>query len=209
MVNLANATSITLQSGGTIDGVNAYLYQVAISLGTGETISDASLTFNDITLTTSSPVNTVGASLIDLNHATTTYSDNDGSGNYFASSTFRDKFTPHLASSAVHSLGSQSFTDPYQQWPNGHYVWVYDTQSWTWSITGATLSALNADLTSFGKFDIGVDPDCIYDVGSITLNYTVEDPNPPQSVPDGGTTASLLGMGLLGLAALRRKLAAS
>jgi hypothetical protein len=209
VASLAQATSITLLQGGSLDGANAYVYQIlasSLGLGSGQSLTAASVTFNNISLTTSSPVNTFGASLIDANKANTTYNDNDHSGRYFTTSTFLNSFNPDLTSSAVHDLGTKTFNDPHWNWSTWSYD--YDTQTWTWDITGSALTALNADLTgSLHGADIGVDPDCVYTVGSIMFNYTAGGGSPPQSAPDGGMTAGLLGMGLVGLATLRRKLA--
>ena len=91
IVSLAQATSITntLNSGTSLSGNNAYLYQVSpISLSTGQSINSATLSFNNI----------VGANgyviysdLIKLNNSTTTPSDSDIPGDYFQSSTTYNK----------------------------------------------------------------------------------------------------------------------
>jgi len=54
----------------------------------------------------------------------------------------------------------------------------------------------------YGDFGIAFDPDCHYFNDGVTLTITTGRRN----VPDGGSTAVLAGVGLLSMAALRRKL---
>ena len=52
IASLAQATSVTLDSGTALNGTYAYLYNVnSISLPSGYSIGDATLSFNSITLT--------------------------------------------------------------------------------------------------------------------------------------------------------------
>ena len=113
------------------------------------------------------------------------------------------------------NLGVQNFTAP--QTTSGHWVFsnwhwtyvpgttVYDTESWTFTFTGSLLTTLQNDMQTLGGFDIGIDPDCHYDVGSIVLDYKVTN----RSVPDAASTLTLLGAGLPGLALINRKLCVS
>jgi hypothetical protein len=59
-----------------------------------------------------------------------------------------------------------------------------------------TLTAYAVD----GHFAIGIDPDCHYTDSSIVLSITYS----PQSAPDAGSTAMLLGIALPILALFRR-----
>jgi hypothetical protein len=197
IATFAQATDITLVSGGSIDGVNAYQYLInSISLSPGETIDSASLVFTDITLTSTDAKDTISADLINLQNSSTTFNDNDHSGDYFANK---------YGSPAI-NLGTQNFAAPVLHYKSTypHYYYTYDTESWSFDITDTALVNLNADVLA-GGFDIGIDPDCHYTVGSIVFSYTTSTPQ-IHNAPDTGMTAGLLGMSFLGLLAFRRKL---
>jgi hypothetical protein len=191
VLNLAHANTIgapvTLTSpisgSDALNGNLAYEWGISIPLSAGQTIASATLSFNYIKLTVSGSGNDIHASLINRNdlgvNGVTTFTDNDNTGDYFST------FTGYTA------LGTKAFS------------YVGQTQSWSYVFTPAELTKLNTYALD-GKFDIGIDPDCHYNVGSITFTYTV---STPVSVPDTATTAGLLGMSFLGLLAFRRKLA--
>lgn len=220
IMNFAQADSITLvgTSGSPvldasqITGPNAYLFQfTAASLGltTGETISDVQLVFTDVELTSSDAKNTVSADVIDANIAPpkgNAYTDNDVAGDYFK--TPGDAFTTAHPSVTVNNLGTENFNAPTPIYGTGKYKYTiigynYDTESWSYNLNS---TELNNDLNALLGFDIGIDPDCIYDVGSIVLKYDITAPKTVPA-PDVTTTAGLLGMSLMGLLFLRRKLA--
>jgi hypothetical protein len=183
IASLAQANSVTLDSGTALNGTYAYLYNVnSISLPSGYSISDATLSFNSITLT-STATGVISSDLINLNNVSAQKTDNDASGDYFQSNTPNSKF---------YSLGTKSLTKN-------------NTQSWSYVFTDTELGLLNNDVTSLGGFDIGIDPDCNFSVGSIVFSYDIIKKN--TSVPDQAMTAGLLGMSFLGLLAFRRKLA--
>ena len=194
IANLALANSVSLPTGSSISGNNAYLYKVTaadLGLTSGESISDVSLNFNSILLTTYGQ-NTFHADLINAGYSSHTYSDSDNSSDYFTTSSFTGS---HPAS--LDPIGERTDLT--------HGV----SKTWSWDNTDITgystfLTDLNYDLANYGAFDIGIDPDCNYNVGSITFTYTV---STPVSVPDTATTAGLLGMSFLGLLVFRRKLA--
>lgn len=182
---IAGATTISAPSVLTgkdaLAGQDAYAW--GLSVGAGQTITSASLVFNNITLTAA---NSSGKGVLYsdlLNSSLTgvhTYTDNDATGDYF---------TGHYTGANIVSLGSKMFNA------------VGTTLSWTVTFNSAQLAALNL-FAADGTFDLGFDPDCHYDVGSICFNYTVK-----QSVPDVDVTAYVLGLALLGLEVSRRKFA--
>ena len=182
IASLAQATSVTLDSGTALNGTYAYLYQVPISLSSGYSISDATLSFNSIG---GANGYVIYSDLIKLDNSTTTPSDGDASGDYFQNtSPYKGNLDP---------LGTKNFTST-------------TAQSWSYNFTSAELADLNATLTSYGGFDIGIDPDCTFSVCSIVFSYDIIKTN-GGSVPDQAMTAGLLGMSFLGLLAFRRKLA--
>ena len=185
--------AITINTGTTINapaalvgvnalnGANAYSWAIAPTVASGATIDSATINFNNITLTVgnSSGTGFLYTDLLKLGGSgVTTYTDNDAAGDYFAG-----KFSNV-------SLGSQFFSS------------VGTTLSWSYVFTGAQLSSLN-NFFSNGGFSLGFDPDCHYTVGGLSFSYTTKS----NSVPDGATTAWLLGAGLLGMEVFRRKLA--
>jgi hypothetical protein len=183
---LANAITVSAPSSLTgvnaLSGESAYSWGIPISLAPGQSISAASLVFNNVTLTAA---NSSGHGILysDLLKSTLTgvhtYTDNDASGDYF---------TGAYAAANIASLGSEYFAH------------VGTTLSWTVTFSSTQLAALNQFLVN-GIFDLGFDPDCHYTVGSICLNYTTT----PVSTPDTATTVYLLGLGLLTLEVARRK----
>jgi len=183
---LANAITVNAPSSLTgvnaLSGESAYAWGIPISLASGQSISAASLVFNNVTLTAA---NSSGHGLLysDLLKSSLTgvhtYTDNDASGDYF---------TGAYSSANLVSLGSKYFAS------------VGTTLSWTVTFNSAQLQALNQFLVN-GIFDLGFDPDCHYTVGSICFNYTTT----PVSTPDTATTVYLLGLGLLAVEVARRK----
>jgi hypothetical protein len=200
--HLMQADTITLDSNdNNFSGDNAYQYLLNISIPAGEEFTSASLNFANVTLTVNDAKNTVNASLINGDHASHVYGDNDQSGNYFSQK---------YGAQAV-SLGEEDFNSP--TYVKGYYTgsgrkrvyhpgyYIYDTESWSDIFTPNELADLDADN---GVFDIGIDPDCRYTVGSITFTYTLG-PTPHVSVPDSAMTGGLLALSFSGLLLLRRK----
>jgi hypothetical protein len=192
-LNLAQATSITILSAGSvISGPYSYLYNESVSpLTAGSTISGATLSFSDIELTASGPANipnTLFYDLINGDFATKTISSGETKTDFFQNN------SPYKGISDA--LGSQTLS-------------LYNTVTWTYTFTGQALTDLQNDIAN-GVFDIGLDPNCTYDIkGSVCLNYTVTPPPTGKNVsaPDATTTAGLLGISFLSLIGLRRKFA--
>jgi hypothetical protein len=212
MMNLAQANTISgpititssISGVGAMDGNYAYEWGISIPLSAGQTIASATLSFNGIVLTAAGTGGSnIKASLLNLNNAgTTAWTDNDASSDYFNTTTFKGSSTSN--GDYKNKFGSKP--------PTGYYTTLGTSQTFglnqpgaNWSIvfSSAQLSKLNTDDLD-GKFDIGIDPDCHFNVGSIKFTYTL---STPVSVPDTAATAGLLGVGILSLLALRRKLA--
>ena len=172
------AQAITLTSNSILTGGNAYEYLV--SLTAGQNITSATLTFNNVKLTATG-WNTFSYDIINRQDASAAISaDADGQGDYFTS------HSPY--STTAYQLGSKTFV-------------LNEVWNFTYTFTGAALTKLNT-YAADGYLDFGFDPDCTYTVGSIAFNYQ----STPTSAPDAVTTFGLLGMNLLGLFAIRRKL---
>lgn len=183
---IASAVTITspIQGTGALDGNSAYAWGLSISLAPGQSVTTASLSFTDVKLTAA---NSSGKGILYsdlLNSSLTgvhTYTDNDAAGDYFAG---------HYTSANLVALGSKVFGS------------VGTMLSWTYTFNTTELAALNSFLAD-GKFDLGFDPDCHYNVGCISFCYTTT----PVSTPDTTVTVYVLGLALLGLEVTRRKLA--
>lgn len=83
------------------------------------------------------------------------------------------------------------------------------TFDFVYNFTGTNISLLTSylvDATANGKsaFGLGFDPDCHYYNDGIQLDITTA----PKNVPDNGLTLCLLGLGLISLAAVRRRIQA-
>jgi hypothetical protein len=178
-LSFAQATSITLTT-ADLHGQNAYEYLV--SLAPDQTIDTASLVFN--LKLTATGYNTFSYDIINRNDASAIISsENDQPGDYFTS------HSPY--STTAVQLGTKTF-------PYLNYVWSYTYDF----LAQGTLNTLNS-YAADGSFDFGFDPDCTYS-GSVTFNYTTIT-NRITTVPDSVPTFGLLGISMLGLAALRRK----
>jgi hypothetical protein len=189
---LLRATTINAPSSlvGTdsLQGDDAYSWGISIAVPTGETITSAEVSFTGITLTASG--NSAGTGIIytDLldsqNTGVTTKVDNDAPGDYWAT---------QYSGSSITSLGSELFAR------------VGTTLNWNYILSTSELTALNSYLAG-GIFNLGIDPDCHYNVGGISFTYTLGSVPPPSTtVPDGAMTAFLLVISLAGLEIFRRQ----
>jgi hypothetical protein len=195
LVTEARAASINAPSGmlgnGALNGTYAYTWTVASgALVSGQTVDSASITFTSIMLTSTSS----GYLYFDLGRVFTgmvagpstlptpgnygTYTDNDASGDAFKGN----------APGNADQLGSQ---------PLAKNV----ATSWTYTFTSADLTALNR-YAGLGSWGFLIDPDCSFNVGGITFNYTTT----TNCTPDGGTTAMLLGAAMMGLGWAKRRI---
>jgi hypothetical protein len=165
-----------------MNGNYYYEWGISWSLPAGDQITSATLTYNNIQLTSFGKNNPGLLWTHLLNSATagvTTETDNDkGSDAFGVSVTGKNLF-----------LGKQTFPT------------LNQTRSFSYNLDLTTLSSYLAD----GKFGIGIDPDCVFKDSSIVLciNYG---PTGGQSVPDGGATAILFGATMVGLGWISRKM---
>jgi len=196
--NFAHATSIGAPSGligtGALNGNYAYLWSVPLSAP--QNITAASITFTGIKETLPGNGNSisvdfgtfVGIGTVPTpgNYSGTSISDGDAAGDAFQANVNSGK--------AVH-LGTELFPS------------LNVAHTWTYVFSAAQLITLNTYIAA-GNWGFEIDPDCHFDVpaGGIRFDYTSQTITNNTSVPDSGTTLVMLGAGLLGLAALRRKL---
>jgi hypothetical protein len=182
---LLRATTITAPSSLLpLNGANAYSWGISIPVPAGQAVTSAQINFTGITLTGSSTGS--GYLYTSLLNSQTTgvtkMSDGDAAGNYWAT---------QFSGANITSIGTQFFAK------------VGTALTWSYVLNASQLAALNSYLTS-GSFNIGLDPDCNYNTGSISFTYTVGPPEPP-SVPDAALTAFLMVIGLAGLELFRRQ----
>jgi hypothetical protein len=201
ITSVAFATSISAPSGmigtGKLNGSYAYTWTVASGpLVSGETVDSASLVFSNIKLTSSGSGNNISYDLgrvfsgLIAKPSTLptpgnfgTYTDNDASG---------DAFAQNIVNGNAKNLGNKALT-------------LNVLTSWTYTFDTSALTALNS-YASQGSWGFLIDPDCLFNVGGITFNYTTAGSG--GSVPDGGITAMLLGAAMLGLGWAKRRVSA-
>jgi hypothetical protein len=193
-LSLAKADSINinapLSGTGTLNGTYAYLWSVPLNTD----VTSASITFtaivetlkgngNDISVDVGSFIGmAVGQSSAPTAGNVGTITDNDAWGDAFYKNTIGSNPT------ATH-LGTQGFPS------------LNVSETFTYNIDPATLNAyINA-----GNWGFEIDPDCHFNVGSITFSYTTATVTNKTSVPDNAATVALLGLSFLGLLAVRRK----
>jgi hypothetical protein len=194
IVSLAKATPIPQLTYsinvGTISGPNSYIYNTVAALDPTQNYLSATLSFSGVKLTATGGDNTLNYDLLNVNTATTHFADTGTSTqtegqDWFEHNSYNyDKIG---ASAKVFSLNQ--------------------TQSWNETFSSTALADLLSDIKTFGSFDLGIDPNCTYNVGTITLTFTTTKKN--ISTPDQSMTVVLLGLSFVGLLALRRKLCLS
>jgi hypothetical protein len=170
-------TGIGTSPGGTMDGTYYYTWGINWSVPSGNQITAATLTYNNIELTSFGNNNPgiLWTHLLDTSSGSgttgvTTGTDNDNGSDAFSGQGLL--------------VGKQSFPT----------LNVATTISY--SLDLPTLISYAAD----GHFAIGIDPDCHYTDSSIVLSITYS----PQSAPDAGSTVMLLGIALPVLGLFRR-----
>ena len=189
------ATTITAPSSligtGTLQGVYAYSWGINIPVPSGQEVTAAQINFTSIDLIASGNNLGTGTIYTDLLNSkamgtgglTTAY-DGDAPGDYWAT---------QFAGANISSLPSEFFKT------------VATTLTWSIVLNTTQLATLNSYLNANnGVFNIGIDPDCHFNVGDITFSYTVGG-TPNIHVPDAATTALLLVFGLAGLELFRRQ----
>ncbi len=180
----ANATPVTVTFSptglGTMDGTYYYTWGVNWSVPTGDSITAASLSYNNIKLT-SFGINDPG---ILWSHLLNTTS---GSG------------TASVTQGTDNDNGSDAFASQGLYLGKATFPTLNVAQNLSYPVDTTTLTSYASD----GHFAIGIDPDCHYTDTLIVLSITY-DALPPQSVPDAGSTVMLLGIALPLLGLFRR-----
>ncbi len=166
---------------GTISGPNSYIYQTAATLDPSKTYTSATLSFNNVKFTAVGGDNTLNYDLLNGNIATTHFAD---------------------TGTATQTEGQDWFEHQSYNWDvigtGGKVFALNQTLSWNETFSPTALADLLNDIKTYGSFDLGFDPNCTYQVGTVTLTLTT-------SVPDQAGTLSLLGLTFVGLLAFRRK----
>jgi len=189
---LLHATTINAPSSligaNALDGNNAYSWGISISVPTGQEVTSAQIDFSSIKL---SVANSSGSGYLytDLLNSkstgVTSVSDGDAPGDYWAS---------HTSAGNIATLGTQFFAST-----------TSPALTWSYVLTASQISTLNSFLSANGGiFNIGIDPDCHYNVGNISFTYNTGGTS-HNTVPDVATTALLLFLGLAGLEVCRRQ----
>ncbi len=85
---------------------------------------------------------------------------------------------------------------------------TFVSQNYTYTFTPSALTSLINYYNNGQNFALGFDPDCHYYNDGIKLTITTGAPPSTTGVPDSGSSLILLGLGLLGLAGLKRRMVA-
>ena len=174
-----------------LDHHSAYTWRIDnINLG-GATITGASLTFTNIANWDANP-NILFIHLFDTAKYSGVHSFIDASGVPVPNNQMVDNFaSPMLSSNPLIAAGtantfltSKSFT--------------MTPTTFTYNFTAAQLVALQSYIVHGGNIAFGLDPDCHFFNDGVKFTM---------SVPDGGTTAVLLGLAVVGICFARRHFA--
>ena len=157
----------------------------------GATITGASLTFTNIANWDTNP-NILFIHLFDTAKYSGVHSFIDASGVPVPNNQMVDNFaSPMLSSNPLIAAGtantfltSKSFT--------------MTPTTFTYNFTAAQLVALQSYIVHGGNIAFGLDPDCHFFNDGVKFTM---------SVPDGGTTAVLLGLAVVGICFARRQFA--
>ena len=174
-----------------LDHHSAYTWRIDnINLG-GASITGASLTFTNIANWDTNP-NILFIHLFDTAKYSGVHSFIDASGVPVPNNQMVDNFaSPMLSSNPLIAAGtaktfltSKSFT--------------MTPTTFTYNFTAAQLVALQSYIVHGGNIAFGLDPDCHFFNDGVKFTM---------SVPDGGTTAVLLGLAVVGICFARRHFA--
>ena len=166
-----------------LHGGDYYSYGYSWNLPDGQQITDAQLTFKNLNMTTSAG-NLLWADLM-------------GAGTTLGRDEFGDfgKYADAWSGSGL-LIGSTTFAQVGQ---------TYSSLTYDLADVPGALDALSAYVAQ-GGFGIGIDPESNFADTSITFTITTGTNPPSTGVPDAGQTAAMLGLGILGVLVIRRKL---
>ena len=193
----ANVYSFTPTPGnlGNLDHNLFFTWGLSWAVPTGESITGASLTFTRIWDWRVEPdalfIHLLDTAPLGVN----SWTDNEGGGDFFASSTFASYGIAHV------KIGEIS--DPFGGDP-------LKAQTITLTFSAAQLVALqgyitNATPSGWAKFAFGFDPDCHYYNDGVSFQVITT----PSGVPEAGSSLALLAVASGGLIFLRRRLRAT
>jgi len=178
----------------SISGPNAYIFQTHVTLDPTLNYIGASINFNGVKFTVGGGDDTLNYDLINGTYTAKTISDNgpkNETEDYFQNnSPYNGKVSSTELVADV--LGAKTFT-------------VGQTQTWSTAFSSAALADILSDINTYGYFDLGLDPNCTYNFGSVTISFTTTTKS-VQTAPDQAMTAVLLGVSFAGLLVFRRKL---
>lgn len=181
----------------SLDHFKYYTWGIDWSIPEGETITGATLTFNDI-WNWRAEENFLHIHILD--HAklgARIRTDNQGGGDYFASTAFARKGIDHV------KIGTWS--DPLGGLSANAVDLVFNFDM-------AQLNALASFIGTsgpndrWGNFGFGFDPDCHY--WNTGIQFEIRTIRANNNVPEAGGTALLLGVSVASMAALRRRFVA-
>lgn len=138
LVAITGLTRATTISSGitTLDGNSAYSWGISIPLASGQVVTSVEIDFTGVSLTAANTSGTgyLYTDLLNSQHtAVTTATDNDASGDYWATK---------YSGNNIASLGTQFF------------AYVGKTLTWSYVLDSTQLATLNSYLTA-GSFSIG------------------------------------------------------
>jgi hypothetical protein len=182
----------------SINGPNAYIFQTKVTLDPTLNYIGATINFTGVKFTATGGDDTLNYDLINGTYSAKTITDNSSKNeteDYFQNNAPYNGKVGSTSELVADVLGAKVFT-------------LNQTQTWSSTFSSAALADILTDINTYGYFDLGLDPNCIYNFGSVTISFTTTTKS-VRTAPDQAMTAVLLGVSFAGLLVFRRKLCLS